>query len=318
MAALRAGDRAAAIALWTDVARSQPLTWAAETARARLASAGASLPPLMDPPVAERPAPPLDVRLPGAAALLASVGLDGDAEAPSRAPSTRSRRGYRSREGEALCDLYGLLSRGKRRFRIAQTAVMGAWLMRAPAPSERWAWECIYPAPFASGVRELEEQHGLPHGLLHALMRQESGFDPAIVSPARAVGLMQLMPATARHVAGELSMPFEDADLVRPDVNLEIGAFYIAKLLKMFSGQVVLAAAAYNAGPRAVSHWLEPGVDDELDLFVARIPYDETRLYVARVAQNLSRYQWLAGGDAAVSEVSLEIPSGVRAPEDAY
>jgi soluble lytic murein transglycosylase len=149
-------------------------------------------------------------------------------------------------------------------------------------------------------------------------MRQESAFDPVIVSPASAVGLMQLMPSTAKHAARELSLPFDEADLVRPDVNLKLGAFYIAKLLKMFRGNVELAAAAYNAGPRAVSHWIEPGADDELDLWVARIPFDETRNYVARVAQNLARYQWLGGGDAAVTPVSLAMPAGVKAPADAY
>jgi soluble lytic murein transglycosylase len=101
-------------------------------------------------------------------------------------------------------------------------------------------------------------------------------------------------------------------------VNLKLGAFYIAKLVKMFGGNVMLAAAAYNAGPRAVSHWLSPGADNDLDLFVARIPYDETRTYVARVAQNLSRYQWLAGGDAAVAPLALEVPAGMKAPPDAY
>jgi soluble lytic murein transglycosylase len=167
-------------------------------------------------------------------------------------------------------------------------------------------------------VRALEEQHDLPRGLVHAVMRQESAFDPAIVSPANAVGLMQLMPATAKQAAGELSLPFDEADLTRPDVNLRLGAFYIAKLLRMFGENVALAAAAYNAGPRAVSHWLESSSDDDLDLWVARIPFEETRTYVARVMQNLARYQWLEGGDAAVTEVALALPRGVHAPPNAY
>jgi soluble lytic murein transglycosylase len=101
-------------------------------------------------------------------------------------------------------------------------------------------------------------------------------------------------------------------------VNLELGAFYVDKLLKMFQGSVVLAAAAYNAGPRAVSHWVEEGADSDIDLWVARIPYDETRGYVARVVSNLARYQWLEGGEAAVTPVPLAIPSGAHAPGDAY
>ena len=167
-------------------------------------------------------------------------------------------------------------------------------------------------------MRALEEQHALPYGLIHAVMRQESAFDPGIVSPATAVGLMQLMPSTAKQAASEIALPFDGADLTRPDVNLKLGAFYMAKLLKMFQGHVELAAAAYNAGPRAVSRWVETGSDNDVDLWVARIPYDETRTYVARVAQNLARYQWLEGGDAAVTPVTLEIPAGAKAPADAY
>ncbi|APR81185.1 Soluble lytic murein transglycosylase precursor [Minicystis rosea] len=318
VAALRAGDRAGAVALWTDVSRNQPLTWAALAARARLAEVKAPVPPILDPPAQERALAPLDLRMPSAPALLASVGLDGDAETYLLAAEREVSAGYAGRENEALCNLYGLLSRGKRRYRLAQNAVDGAWLMRAPSAGERWAWECVYPEPFVAGVRALEAQHAMPRGLIHAIMRQESAFDPIIVSPASAVGLMQLMPSTAKQAASEIPLPFEEGDLVRPDVNLKLGAFYLAKLLKMFQGNVVLAAAAYNAGPRAVSHWVEPEIENDLDLWVARIPFDETRNYVARVAQNLARYQWLAGGDAAVTPVVLAVPTGLRAPPDAY
>ena len=321
LAADRSGDHAAAVATWAELARNQPLTWAALMARARLVSAGAPVPPLMDAGVTgARPLGrgALEVRLPPAPALLTSLGLDGDAESRLVSEEREAVAPYAGREGEALCGLYGLLSRAKRRYRVGINAVEGAWLLRAPAASERWAWECVYPRPFSAGVRALEEQLALPRGLVHAVMRQESGFDPAIVSPASAVGLMQLMPATARQAASELSLPFDEADLTRPDVNLRLGAFYIAKLLRMFQGNVGLAAAAYNAGPRAVSHWMEAAGGAEIDLWVARIPFDETRNYVARVIQNLSRYQWLEGGDAAVTPVTLAIPSGARAPADAY
>jgi soluble lytic murein transglycosylase len=318
VAALRSGDQPAAVALFTELARNQPLTWAAQASRARLAALGAPLPPLIEPPTSGGARAPLELRLPATPALLTSIGLDGDAEAHLATLERDAAAPYQGRENEALCGLYGLLSRGKRRYRLGQNAVDGTWLMRAPSDRERWAWECVYPQPFASGVRALEEQHALPPGLIYAVMRQESAFDPAIVSPATAVGLMQLMPSTAKQAAGEIALPFDGADLTRPDVNLKLGAFYMAKLLKMFQGHVELAAAAYNAGPRAVSHWMEAGTDNDVDLWVARIPYDETRTYVARVAQNLARYQWLSGGDAAVTPVTLELPAGARAPADAY
>ena len=318
VAALRSGDKPGAITLFTELARTQPLTWAAMVSRARLAALGAPLPPLIEPPTSGGARAPLELRLPATPALLTAIGLDGDAEAHLATLERDAAAPYLGRENEALCGLYGLLSRGKRRYRLGQSAVDGTWLMRAPSERERWAWDCVYPQPFARGVRALEEQHALPYGLIHAVMRQESAFDPGIVSPATAVGLMQLMPSTAKQAASEIALPFDGADLTRPDVNLKLGAFYMAKLLKMFQGHVELAAAAYNAGPRAVSRWVETGSDNDVDLWVARIPYDETRTYVARVAQNLARYQWLEGGDAAVTPVTLEIPAGAKAPADAY
>lgn len=317
VAAFREGDRAAAVAIWTELARSQPLSWAAQASRARLAAAGATVPSLIEPAAPALPSG-LDLKLPAAAALLASLGLDGDAESRLAASEREVAATYGGREGEALCGLYGLLSRAKRRYRVGINAVSLQALLRAPSEADRWSWDCLYPQPFSSGVRALEDQYSLPRGLVHALMRQESAFDPVIVSPASAVGLMQLMPGTAKQAASELSMRFEPAHLTSPDMNLRLGAFYINKLLKMFQGNVVLGAAAYNAGPRAVSHWLSVGVDNDLDLWVARIPYDETRNYVARVAQNLARYQWLLGGEAAVAPLSLSIPSDARAESDAY
>jgi soluble lytic murein transglycosylase len=324
LAALRAGDREGAVKVWTEVVKSHPLSWASLTARSRLVSLGAEVPPLLPASAsgaakaASPDAAPLPVSLPPTPALLYSLGLDGDAEVRLASTEPEAASAYAGRESEALCAMYGMLSRAKRRYRVGSAAVSDSTLMRAPAPSERWAWDCIYPRPYAEPVRALEEQHGLPKGILYALMRQESAFDPAAKSPADAVGLLQLIPPTATRVASELSMPYDPAALTSPEVSLKLGAHYFAKLLKMFQGSVTLAAAAYNAGPKAVSHWLETGADNDADLWVARIPYDETRNYVARVAGNLSRYQWLEGGDAAVTMLPLEIPVSARAPSDAY
>ncbi|HVY48616.1 MAG TPA: transglycosylase SLT domain-containing protein [Minicystis sp.] len=315
VAAIRAGQRDDAVALWTEVATSQPLSWAAQAARARLAKADAVLPPLLDPPQGGTP-PPIDPKLPSAVALLASVGLDGDAEALLASKERDAMSGYGDRSWEALCSMYGKLARGKRRYRVAATAVNAQVLRRAPSYAERWMWECLYPQPFAARVRALEEENALPHGLVHAVMRQESGFDPAIVSPAAAVGLMQLMPGTAKQCAGDMSADVETEDLTSPEVNLRLGAFYLGKLMKIFAGNVLYVAAAYNAGPKAVASWVG-GKDNDADLWVARIPYDETRRYVAKVAANLARYEYLQGGEAAVAPLVLELPPAT-VPEDAY
>jgi soluble lytic murein transglycosylase len=136
-------------------------------------------------------------------------------------------------------------------------------------------------------------------------MRQESGFDPEAVSPARAVGLMQLLPEVARPIADELDLPADEAKLKSPPVAIPIAARLLGKLVSRFQGQVPLAIAAYNAGAEAVSRWLSraPGLD--LDTFVERIPYAETRQYVVRVMGNLARYGYLLGGDGRVPPAVL-------------
>jgi soluble lytic murein transglycosylase len=148
-------------------------------------------------------------------------------------------------------------------------------------------------------------------------MRQESAFKPDAVSPARAVGLLQLVPGTAEKVAAELGRTIEPALLSSPSYNVELGAYYLHKVLGTFGGHVALAAAAYNAGPRAVSRWLEVAENLPLDLWVARIPYAETRGYVSRVIGNLARYSYLHGGEDAVPRLALALPKGMRAgPQD--
>jgi soluble lytic murein transglycosylase len=317
LAAFRAGDRDEAIRVWTDVARTFPLSFAALAARARLTAAGAPLPPLLEP-AAPRPFAPLDVNLPDPARLLVSLGLDADAEGRLLAFEREAAARWAGREGEALCGLYGKLAHARRRYRVGVAQVGIGTLLRAPAEADRWAWECLYPRPYLEEVQKLQVEHEVPSGLVHALMRQESAFDQEALSPVFAVGLMQLMPRTAEKAAAEIRMDLDLSRLKSPHVNLRLGSYYIGKLLKTFRKNSVLAIAAYNAGPRAVGQWIRPGVDAEADLWVARIPYDETRNYVARVIGNLARYQWLEGGDAAVAALLLEVPVDVEVPADAY
>ena len=121
-----------------------------------------------------------------------------------------------------------------------------------------------------------------------------------------AMGLSQV--AEGRQIFAHMSV----AD------NIQLGAYYLAKLLRTFGGSAALAVGAYNAGPVAMSRWLESGETLPLDLFVARIPYSETRTYVRRVLGNLARYQYLTSPDGAIPTLSLELPKGARAGEDAF
>src|SRR5690606_23739668 len=140
-----------------------------------------------------------------------------------------------------------------------------------------------------------EAERELPRHLIYAVMRQESAFAATVVSPAGAVGLMQIIEPTARNIAEELAESYDAALMRAPAINVRFGACYRRKLLDMFGDRVYLAAAAYNAGPHAASRWLHAGETLPLDVFVARIPYRETRGYVYQVMGNWARYNYLAG-----------------------
>lgn len=317
VAALRAGDREGAVRIWTDVAKAFPLSFGAQAARGRLSAVGAPVPPLIERSMPRLP-DPLEVELPDVPRFLVSLGLDADAEGLLLPFEKNASARFAGREGEALCGMYGKLAHARRRYRVGVAQVGLSQLMRAPNEAERWAWECLYPRPYVDEVTKLETAHAVPNGLVHALMRQESAFDQEALSPVHAVGLMQLMPGTAEKAAAEIQFEFDGTKLKSPHVNLRLGAYYIGKLVGMFQKNHVLAVASYNAGPKAVGQWIKRGVDADVDLWVARIPYDETRSYVARVMGNLARYQWLSGGDAAVLPLPLDVPLDVEVPADAY
>jgi len=306
LASLRDGDRIHALARWTDVARSRPLSWPALVARARLADAGAPVPPPIDPAETSSGSAPLAVVVPPPADLLHRLGLDADAEASLRDRESVVIAGIGGRASEALCDAYGELGRARRRYQIAQS-LPSALFVNAPGATTRWAWECAFPSPYADEVHAAEAAEGLPPGLLWALMRQESGFDPDAVSPARAIGLMQLLPETARPIAEELSLEQDDARLTSPPYAIRVGARLLRKLLDQFHGQVPLALAAYNGGGESVERWATRAPGMQLDAFVERIPFKETRDYVGRVMSNLARYGYLAKGDDGVPKVRLDL-----------
>lgn len=312
LAALRDGDRTHAVARWTDVARSRPLSWPALVARARLAEVGAPVPPAIDPPDQPQGSdpPPLTVVLPPPADLLHGLGLDADAEIAIHDREGAITMGAGGRVPEALCKAYGEIGRARRRYRIAQT-LPSALFTSAPGPRTRWAWECAFPSPYAENVAAAEAAENLPHGLLWAVMRQESGFDPDVVSPARAVGLMQVMPDTARPIADELALPRDDARLTSPPYAIRVGARILRKLLDQFHGSVPLAVAAYNAGADPVDRWLSRAPGMQLDTFVERIPYRETRDYVARVMGNFARYGYLASGEGGAPSVELDLARSI-------
>jgi len=309
-----------AIAIFSEVARSEPLSFFGLAARGRLGIVGAPQPPLIAESSANPGAAstPLAITLPGDVSVLGRVGLARDAERLLTQQESTFSRQYAPRGSQALCEAYGMLGVAQRRYRIAQGVVRGEALDSAPTAANTWAWDCIYPTPYQDIVQAAAQRENLSPALIFAVMRQESVFDPNAGSPAGACGLLQLITPTARRVAEQLKEPFSEAALLSPDSNIRYGAHYLAQLSGYFGGNAALVTAAYNAGPEAVFRWLSAPEKIGMDAFVARIPFEETRTYVERVLGNLARYQYLSGGAAAVSALNLDLPRDATRPDDVF
>lgn len=130
--------------------------------------------------------------------------------------------------------------------------------------------------------------------MIHAITRQESQFDRAIVSRAGARGLMQLMPATAREVAGKMGVSYDTVQLFEPAYNVQLGSTYFRQVLNYYGGSYPLAIAAYNAGMGNVNKWLkangDPRTGGDIVQWIEDIPIYETRNYVQRVLENAVVY----------------------------
>ncbi len=152
----------------------------------------------------------------------------------------------------------------------------------------------------------------VPTELALAIARQESEMNPAAISDAGARGLMQLMPDTARHVAGIEGLPYQGADLTGdPLYNARLGTAYLAQLLSEFDGSYVLTAAAYNAGPNRVRQWIaqfgDPRAGTDPVAWIESIPYEETRNYVMRVLEGMQIYRLRLEGNPAALQLATDI-----------
>ena len=151
-----------------------------------------------------------------------------------------------------------------------------------------------FPLAYWDTIQQKAQERDLDPFLILALIRQESLFDAQARSPAFALGLMQLLPSTAGRVAKQVGFePPSNEKLFEPEVNLTLGTQYLKDLLLRYSNNWYKAIAAYNAGEAAVDRWGEEIVTDDIEEFVERIPYVETRGYVKLVMRNHRIYKKL-------------------------
>ena len=162
----------------------------------------------------------------------------------------------------------------------------------------RETWQLAYPLGYYNHVEQYAAQFGIDENLVLAVIREESRFNPRTVSWAHARGLMQLIPQTGMNVARLIGIrPYYTSRLHDPDVNIKMGCYYLAQLLKRFKGNKVLAVAAYNGGPVRVEKWMRRWQaltgDVDMDEFVESIPLAETRRYVQKVMKSYNEYKRL-------------------------
>lgn len=220
--------------------------------------------------------------------LLTSAGLAAgtDAEEARLVERARGDANLLVTLGEALI----------RRGRTTSGINLGWEVRRAGAAWDQRLARVVFPYPFREMVERAAGEWGLDPLLVAAVIRQESAFQADIVSPAGAVGLMQVMPATGRELAGRHGpSPFHDEHLKAPEVSVHLGSAFLRDLRRRYVGDLPVFLSAYNAGPARANRWREYPEVADATRFTERIPFDETRTYVKLVRRNMAVYGLLYG-----------------------
>ncbi len=175
--------------------------------------------------------------------------------------------------------------------------------------------ENAFPKEFTAFIDQQSSLRKVDRYLIKGLIKQESSYNARAKSSANALGLMQLVPPTARDMAQELKLGAVviPDDLYDPKRNIQMGTYYISKMLNRYQGSVPMALAAYNAGPTRLDRWLKtrPSLKNvvasrssapEDELWFEEIPYWETSVYVKSILRNILIYKMLDQGRVQVGE----------------
>ena len=294
------GDKLLACAYYQKLAENYRYFYYANLARSRMASltidAG-------DPP----PEPELFAKLPRPAAaphewdapadnvraqkaqLLANAALYDFAVAEMQAASA----GSPPWEARSVADIYseqGSYIHAIETLKRAVPAYFSAEIPQIPRP----VWENLFPRPFWNELTRDSAANQLDPHLVASLIRQESEFNPAAISPAKAMGLMQLLPSVGKGLAKEMKIKhFSQDELLVANTNLLLGTRYFKHMVDHYGGQVEYALAAYNAGEDRVDDWRKNGNFADVEEFVESIPFTETREYVQAIMRNAALYKLL-------------------------
>ncbi len=180
-------------------------------------------------------------------------------------------------------------------YAVAELAKDWGWADRSvftiAKTGEKNALALRFPMPHTTEVQKASTENAIEPAWIYGVMRRESGFIEDIRSGAGAIGLMQLMPATAREVARRTGMK-RTGNLTSAKTNIQLGSFYLRFVLNKFNNNQILATAAYNAGPHRVKRWLPAKKTLPADVWIDTIPYTETRRYVRAVIAYTTIFEW--------------------------
>jgi soluble lytic murein transglycosylase len=153
-------------------------------------------------------------------------------------------------------------------------------------------WRILFPEPYWTTIKTESAKNNLDPYLVASLIRQESEFNPSVVSYADAWGLMQLLPSNGKRLAREEGLTgFQTFQLLNPEINIRLGTRYLRETLDKFGGVTEYALAAYNAGDSRVVDWQAAGPYSGMDEFVESIPFTQTREYVQAIERNIEIYR---------------------------
>jgi len=164
-------------------------------------------------------------------------------------------------------------------------------LFAAGRADKKKALTTRFPVVYQPQVDLAAAENRIPSAWVFGVMRRESGYIRDVKSSAGAIGLMQLMPNTAKYVAKLQGKSNWKGDLTDVETNIGFGTFYLRHVMDKFDDHQVLATASYNAGPHRVTKWLPPQ-DMPADVWIDAIPYTETRRYVRAVLAYTAIYEW--------------------------
>ena len=299
------GRDAKALESWKEVWTSYPFSFYGYLAYAALVESGVEPPELLTESARKPPGwfydPEWDGRV---VRQLSSLGLD------EYAADFESGRLGKRRETDAqiseedywrLAYLYHRAGRYERSHNIPRLRISGRpWA--TPETGRLTRWRIAFPSPYlgriAQAIRDEQDGAGgarVPKELALAIIREESSFVEDIVSWAGAVGLMQLMPSTARHHDDDIEGEATVERLQTSEVNIRVGVDHLHLLAERLDSHPAVMVAAYNAGLGAVGGWLSDGESEDLALWVEDIPYKQTRNYAKRVIGSYAAYQQLDG-----------------------